>query len=159
LLTLLEEPDFALAHFLLSVLGEGTFLALLAFIERYAPDPVTAAVAHLALADEARHVAFGMAHLGSVVTHDPGQRQRLAAAIRRRHDALATTAGLNREVIDSLVVLAAGSFTPGDVSEGFARVQALEAEMAEGRQRRLVKLGFPLADAVELAGLHTRNFM
>ena len=43
--TLLDEPDFAIASFLLSVLGEGTFLSLLWFLERYAPDPVTAAVA------------------------------------------------------------------------------------------------------------------
>ena len=62
--TLVDEPEFAIASFLLSVLGEGTFLSLLWFIERYAPDPVTAAVARLAAQDEARHVAFGLAHLG-----------------------------------------------------------------------------------------------
>ncbi len=159
LLTLLEEPDFALAHFLLSVLGEGTFLALLSFIERHAPDPVTAAVARLALADEARHVAFGMAHLGAVVANDPGQRARLAAAIHRRHDALASTAGLNTEVVDALVVLAAGSFAPAAVAEGFTAVQALDAEMAEGRRRRLTRLGFAVEEARALAALHTRNFM
>src|SRR5204863_43854 len=60
--TLLAEPDFGLACFLLSVLGEGTFLNLLSFIERHAPDPVTGRVAHLALQDEARHVAFALAH-------------------------------------------------------------------------------------------------
>ncbi|MDQ1566709.1 MAG: hypothetical protein QOF96_1589, partial [Actinomycetota bacterium] len=57
--TLLDEADFSLAAFLLSVLGEGTFLDLLGFLERHGPDPVTRRVAHLALADEARHVAFG----------------------------------------------------------------------------------------------------
>jgi hypothetical protein len=62
--TLVDEPDFAIASFLLSVLGEGTFLSLLRFIERHAPDAVTAAVARLAAQDEARHVAFGLAHLG-----------------------------------------------------------------------------------------------
>src|SRR5262249_38685994 len=61
--TLLEEPDFTLAGFLLSVLGEGTFLSLLSFLERHAPDPVTRQVARLALQDEARHVAFGLAHV------------------------------------------------------------------------------------------------
>jgi hypothetical protein len=40
-----DEQDFAIASFLLSVLGEGTFLSLLKFIERYAPDRVTAAEA------------------------------------------------------------------------------------------------------------------
>jgi hypothetical protein len=159
LLTLIEEPDFALAHFLLSVLGEGTFLSLLSFLERFAPDPVTRRVTHLALADEGRHVAFGMAHMEAVLAADPGLRPRLATAVRRRHDALAHTAGLNTEVFDALVVLAAGSFTPAAIAEGFSRVQALEADMDEGRRRRLVKLGFDPADAAELAELHTRNFM
>jgi hypothetical protein len=159
LLTLFEEPDFALAHFLLSVLGEGTFLSLLSFLERYAPDPVTRRVTHLALSDEARHVAFGMAHLEAVLASDPGLRPRLATAVHRRHDALSHTAGLNAEVFDALVVLAAGQFTPPAIAEGFSRVQALEADMDEGRRRRLVKLGFSPGEAAELAELHTRNFM
>ena len=159
LLTLLEEPDFALAHFMLSVLGEGTFLSLLSFLERYAPDPVTRRITHLALADEARHVAFGMAHLQAVLAADAGLRAHLATAVRRRHDALSSTAGLNAEVFDALVVLAAGAFTPAAVGQGFARVQALEADMDEGRRRRLAKLGFEPSEATELAELHTRNFM
>jgi hypothetical protein len=159
LLTLLEEPDFALAHFLLSVLGEGTFLSLLSFLERYAPDPVTRRVTHLALADEARHVAFGVAHMEAVLATDPTLRARLATAVRRRHDALASTAGLNAEVFDALVVLAAGAFTPAAIADGFVRVQALEADMDEGRRRRLAKLGFEQSEAAALAELHTRNFM
>lgn len=157
--TLLDEPDFAIAHFLLSVLGEGTFLNLLSFIEQNAPDPITSQVTHLALADEARHVAFGMAHIGHVLAADPGLRPKLASAIRRRHDALAHTAGLNEEVFDALVVLAAGEWTPDAIASGFKSVQALEQEMNEGRVRRLVKLGFAPDQAAELAALHTRNFM
>ena len=159
LLTLLEEPDFALAHFLLSVLGEGTFLSLLSFLERYAPDPVTRRITHLALADEARHVAFGMAHMEAVLESDPGLRSRLATAVRRRHDVLLHTAGLNAEVFDALVVLAAGALTPTAIAAGYARVQQLQAEMDEGRRRRLAKLGFTPAEATGLAELHTRNFM
>jgi hypothetical protein len=70
LATLLAEPDFSLATFLLSVLGEGSFLALLAFLERHAPDPVAARITHLA-----------------------------RAAIERRHDALVDTAGLNADAL------------------------------------------------------------
>ncbi|MDQ6799114.1 MAG: ferritin-like domain-containing protein [Actinomycetota bacterium] len=157
--TLVDEPDFAVAHFLLSVLGEGTFLSLLSFLERHAPDPVTRQVTRLALADEARHVAFGLAHLEHVLAADPAQRGRLATAVRRRHDALADTAGLNEEVFDALVVLAAGSWELEAVATGFARVQALEAEMADGRRRRMVRLGFTIEEADELSSLHTRNFM
>src|SRR5712671_5999983 len=96
--TLVDEPDFAIASFLLSVLGEGTFLSLLWFIEQYAPDPVTMAVARLAAQDEARHVAFGLAHLRRHAGRDPGLLARLAAAVHRRHDALRHMAGLNAEV-------------------------------------------------------------
>ena len=157
--TLLEEPDFALASFLLSVLGEGSFLNLLSFIERYAPDPATERVAHLALQDEARHVAFGVAHLEQHARADPALLGRLRGAIERRHDSLKDTSGLNQQVFDALVVLAAGSWTPAAIEEGFARVQQLQADMDEGRRRRLTRLGFEPREAEELSRLHTRNFM
>jgi hypothetical protein len=157
--TLLDEPDFSLATFLLGVLGEGTFLHLLSFIERHAPDPVTAQVAHLALQDEARHVAFAQAHLEHRVSEDPGLRDRLRAAVERRHRALESTAGLNADVYDALVLLAAGAWSAPAVAAGWERVQQLQADMDEGRQRRLVRLGFPAGEAAALSALHTRNFM
>ncbi len=157
--TLVDEPDFALASFLLSVLGEGSFLSLLWFLRDRAPDPVTEAVARLAAQDEARHVAFGLAHLSRHIDEDPSLRPRLAAAIARRHDALAHTAGLNEEVFDALVLLAAGSWDPGALACGWDAVQQLERAMDEGRQKRLVRLGFPDAEAAALSALHTRNFM
>src|SRR5205085_4957089 len=84
LATLVAETDFSLASFLLSVLGEGSFLNLLAFLERHAPDPVTRQVSRLALQDEARHVAFGLAHLEHQAEADPSLRDRLRAAVERR---------------------------------------------------------------------------
>ena len=76
-----RRAEFAIASFLLSVLGEGTFLSLLWFIEQHAPDPVTASVTRLAAQDEARHVAFGLAHLSQHLSTDAGP----PAAPRRRH--------------------------------------------------------------------------
>jgi hypothetical protein len=157
--TLLDEPDFALASFLLSVLGEGSFLSLLAFLHEHAPDPVTREVCRLAAQDEARHVAFGMAHLTRHANEDPGLRARLALAIHRRHDALAQTAGLNAEVFDALILLAAGSWDAAAIRSGFERVQRLQADMDDGRQKRLLKLGFGADEAASLSALHTRNFM
>lgn len=157
--TLLDEPDFALALFLLSVLGEGTFLHLLWFLEQHAPDPVTQQIARLVVQDEARHVAFGISHLQYQLAHDPALRARLAQAVTLRHDALAQTAGLNEEVFDALVLLAAGSWRPEDIAAGFAKVQTLKADMHDGRRSRLQKLGFTTTEAEELSALHTRNFM
>ena len=157
--TLLDEPDFALASFLLSVLGEGTFLNLLWFLEQHAPDPVTRQIARLVLQDEARHVAFGVSHLQYQLGRDPRLRERLAMAVTHRHDALSQTAGLNEEVFDALVLLAAGSWQPADIAAGFAKVRRLKEEMHAGRRARLQKLGFSATEAGELSALHTRNFM
>ncbi len=157
--TLLDEPDFALASFLLSVLGEGSFLSLLAFLREHAPDPVTREVTRLAAQDEARHVAFGLSHLQRHASLDPSLRGRLAAAVEHRHRALAHTAGLNAEVFDGLVLLAAGSWEPAAIATGVQRVQELERDMHHGRAQRLERLGFPKHEAERLASLHTRNFM
>lgn len=159
LATLFDEPDFAIASFLLSVLGEGSFLSLLWFIRDHAPDACTRDVARLAAQDEARHVAFGLAHLNRHLAHDPTLHSRLAAAIERRHGALASTSGLNAEVFDALILLAAGSWLPAALRRGHALVVALVAEMDTGRRTRLVRLGFPADVAASLSALHTRNFM
>lgn len=157
--TLVDEPDFATASFLLSVLGEGTFLSLLWFLERHAPDAVTGAVCRLAAQDEARHVAFGMSHLREHLQADPTVRERLANAVRRRHEQLRHTAGLNAEVFDALVLMAAGSWNAADLERGHDRVQALLGDMHASRRKRLLYLGFNEAEADELSSLHTRNFM
>jgi TusA-related sulfurtransferase len=159
LFTLVSESDFSLASFLLSVLGEGSFVDLLSFLAETAPDPVTRRICWLAMQDERRHVVFGMAHLQHQAEADPGLRDRLRAAVHRRHDALVDTAGLNADVFDSLVVLAAGSWAPEAVGAGYRRVQQLQHAMDEGRQRRLVRLGFTADEAAALSALHTRNFM
>jgi hypothetical protein len=159
LATLFDEPDFAIASFLLSVLGEGSFLSLLWFIRDHAPDACTRKVAQLAAQDEARHVAFGLAHLARHVGEEPALRERLAAAIERRHGALAHTSGLNAEVFDALVLLAAGDWSPAGLRRGHAAVVDLVRDMDEGRKQRLARLGFAPDHAAALSALHTRNFM
>jgi hypothetical protein len=157
--TLLDEPDFALASFLLSVLGEGSFVHLLGFLHVHAPDPCTAAIMKLAAQDEARHVAFGMAHLRRHAGLDPTLLARLQLAIERRHSTLQHTAGLNAEVFDALVLLAAGELTPTGIARGHAAVHELVAAMDAGRRARLKRLGFADDRAAALSALHTRNFM
>ena len=113
----------------------------------------------LALRDEARHVAFGVAHTAHATRADPAYLGRLRQAVQRRHAALIDTAGLNNEVFDALVLLAAGSWEPTAISRGWHAVQELQQVMDEGRRRRLHYIGFPDDEAAELSALHTRNFM
>lgn len=157
--TLVDEPDFSVAQFLLAVLGEGTFVSLLNFLNQHAPDPVTRQIARLAARDEARHVAFGMAHLGQSIAREPALLARLGNAVEARYEHLAGTSGLNEEVFDALILLAAGGTRPADIAAGYGRVQGLLQDMARGREARLAKLGFKGEAARRLASLHTRNFM
>jgi hypothetical protein len=157
--TLLAEPDFTTASFLLSVLGEGTFLDLLRFIHDHAPDQVTADVTRLALRDEARHVAFGVAHTAHLARAEASYLGTLRQSVERRHATLLDTAGLNAEVFDSLVLLAAGSWSPEAIRRGWRAVRDLQDRMDEGRRRRLAFIGFSDDEAAELSALHTRNFM
>ncbi|ORA37269.1 diiron oxygenase [Mycobacterium aquaticum] len=159
LATLLDEADFSMASFLLSVLGEGSFLNLLEFLDVHAPDPVTRDVTRLARRDEARHVAFGVAHLRHQADRDSRVLNQLRGAVERRYSALVDTAGLNADVFDSLVLLAAGSWEPDAIAAGYRAVLTLQDEMDQGRQRRLVHLGFPADEAADISALHTRNFM
>jgi hypothetical protein len=157
--TLLDEPDFAVASFLLSVMGEGSFLVLLDFLQRFGPDPITRAVARLAAQDEARHVAFGLAHLRRHAAEEPALLSRLAQAMDRRHAELAHTAGLNARVFEALTLVAAGGFTPMQIRTGHGHVMQLQADMDQFRRVNLAKLGFAPDQALRLSQLHTRNFM
>ena len=60
---------------------------------------------------------------------------------------------------DALVVLAAGSWHPDAIRSGWHAVQRLQRDMDEGRQRRLLHIGFPADEASAISALHTRNFM
>jgi hypothetical protein len=45
------------------------------------------------------------------------------------------------------------------IATGWHRVRRFQAEMDEGRQTRLGRLGFSAAEEAALSALHMRNFM
>lgn len=158
LASLLDVDDFTEASFLLSVLGEGTFLDLLRYVERHAPEPATAEVARRARLDEARHVRFGMAHVRHALGADPALAGRLEAAVRRRAATMAGEA-VPAALQDALVLLAAAEPRPARVAAGHAAFRRLLDEMHDNRLRRLQGAGFSRGDAERLSALHTPNFM
>jgi TusA-related sulfurtransferase len=157
--TLLEEPDFTTAAFLLCVMGEGTFLTLLKFLGERAPDPVTAALSSLAHRDEARHVAFGVEHMRYVFEREPELRPSMAAAVGRRSQMLASVSGLSPYVHDALVVYAGGGISIQQIRNGARYVSELQREMDRTRRERLESLGFDSAAASQMSAYHTKNFM
>jgi hypothetical protein len=100
-----------------------------------------------------------MSHLREHINAEPSVREVLANAVRRRHEELRHTAGLNADVFDALMLMAAGSWEPADLRRGHARVSALVDDMHVNRKKRLIRLGFTEGEAEELSSLHTRNFM
>jgi hypothetical protein len=159
LLSLLTLEDFTEVSFLLSVLGEGTFLDLLRFVEEHAPDELTAEIARRTRVDEARHVHFGMAHVRHALSRDPTLFPRLEAAVRRRAATLHDAAGVPAPVQDALTILAAGGTEPKGVARGHEAFRGLLHTMHESRQKRLVSAGFTSEQAELLSSLHTPNFM
>jgi TusA-related sulfurtransferase len=159
LLSLLELEDFTEAAFLLSVLGEGTFLDLLTFIEEHAPDEVTAEVVRRARSDEARHVHFGLVHVRHALANDASLFGRLEAAARRRAASLAGIGGAPEPLQDGLTILAAGSNDTKAIARGHEAFRILLHTMHENRSKRLQHAGFTAEQAQTLADLHTPNFM
>ncbi|HXI59703.1 MAG TPA: ferritin-like domain-containing protein [Polyangia bacterium] len=156
--TLLAYDDFVEASFMLSVLGEGTFLDLLRFVEEQAPDEATAEIARRARADEARHVRFGLCHVRHALVADPTLVTRLEQAVRRRA-AVMTGGGIPAPVQDAFTLLAARGDHPADVARGHDAFRALLETMQRNRQRRLAAAGFSNEQAAHLSALHTPNFM
>jgi TusA-related sulfurtransferase len=159
LLSLLQTDDFTEASFLLSVLGEGTFLDLLGFIEQHAPDEATRELTRRAKADESRHVHFGLAHVRHGLANDPVLYDRLESAVRRRAAQLHGLEGVPAPLQDALTILAAGGTEPREVAKGHERVRGLLETMHSSRIKRLQHAGFTAEQAETISRLHTPNFM
>jgi TusA-related sulfurtransferase len=157
--TLLDREDFLEASFLLSVLGEGTFLDLLKFVEAHAQDPVTAEIARRTRIDEARHVHFALTHMKHAIESNSAVRSKLAGAARERASALAEIRSVNLLVEESLIVLAAGGLNAMALPNGVKAMRQLYEAMHENRIKRLQMIGFSSTDAESLSQTHTPNFM
>ena len=160
--SLLSQEDFTDASFLLHVLGEGTFMELLKFLEEIAPDPVTQKIFKLARQDEGRHVGYGLSHIGYQIERNPQIMEQLAQAAEKRTAFLQQAAGASPFVQKAMMVLAGGGSSPDQMDRGRDRVRDLYDTMHRTRTRELMQVGFdrPTAERIsELHGSAVRNFM
>jgi TusA-related sulfurtransferase len=157
--SLLDRENFLEASFLLSVLGEGTFLDLLRFVETHAPDPTTREIARRTRIDESRHVHFALAHIQYAIETDADAKHRLSRAVLERASSLSDVRMLNPLVEESLIILAAGGLEPANLPSGVQAVRQLHTTMHTNRIRRLELAGFDHTAAEDLSERHTPNFM
>ncbi len=160
--SLLTQEDFTSASFLLHILGEGTFMELLKFLEEVAPDPVTAEIFRMTRRDEGRHVGYGVSHLTYHLKHDPQLVNQLYQAAEGRAAFLRQVSGASPFVQQALAVLAGGGSGPKQIARGRERVRELYQEMHATRVRRLLQVGFEREMADKISTLHggaVPNFM
>lgn len=160
--SLLTQDDFTSASFLLHILGEGTFMELLKFLEEVAPDPVTAQIFKMVRQDEGRHVGYGVSHIAYHLKHDPSLVNQLYQAAESRAAFLRQAAGASPFVQHALAVLAGGGSAPEQIARGRGRIKELYEEMHSTRVKRLVQVGFERSMAERISDLHggaVPNFM
>lgn len=159
LASLLEPKDFSTASFLLSVLGEGTFLDLLAFLEDHAPERATREICRRARQDETRHVRFGIAHAKYAIEADASAARRFGSAVEARAEFLKSVSGVGALIEESLIIYSGGGMNPSSLRAGTRRLAQLYETMHANRVKRLAAAGFASDQADHMSRLHTPNFM
>ncbi len=157
--TLIQQEDYPSASFLLHVLGEGTFIDLLQFIEKYAPDECTREVVRRTRIDETRHVKYGMSNIRWCIQREPGLQEDLLKAVEKRAAVLDAATGVNPMVQEALAIMAGGGVDPAQMALGVERGRQLYETMHRNRMRRLILAGFDDTAARHMSELHTPNFM
>lgn len=159
LYTLFREKDYVKSSFLLHIMGEGTFIDLLAFLEKYAKDSPTKRIFNLARLDESRHVAYGMTHIKTALKANPHKITLLKNAVFSRKDYLDELSTESTLLLESLAIYAGGDDSANAYKRGLELVDELKKKMQINRTQRLVACGIDEELANEMSKAHTPNFM
>lgn len=160
LLSLFIQEDYFKSSFLLHVLGEGTFLDLLTYIEEHAPDPVTKKIVQLAKIDEGRHVSYGIGHVRHMLNSNPQMVKFLLEAAEERNQYLSKSGTHeNTHVMEALAIIGGGGRKPEQLQHGFSLVNKLKDVMYQHRIQRMLQIGIDIETAKKISASHTPNFM
>jgi hypothetical protein len=102
---------------------------------------------------------FGIAHVRRRLGLDPEERHALIAAAETRAAKLTSLSGLSPLVTESLILMAARSLQPADLSTAGDALRRLLQATERNRIRRLRAAGFDAPTARHLSDLHTPNLM
>ncbi|WP_395002316.1 ferritin-like domain-containing protein [uncultured Helicobacter sp.] len=159
LYTLFKERDYFASSFLLHIMGEGTFVDLLGFLEDYAPDEPTKKLLSLARRDEKRHVAYGMNNVKNALARNPGKIAFLKDIVFKRKHYLDEFSSESSLLLESLAIYAGGGGEVAQIKRGFEAVEHLKDTMEHNRAKRLRECGIEEGLAWDLSKAHTPNFM
>lgn len=159
LFSLFKEDDYIKSSFLLHVMGEGTFVDLLSFLEKHMPDDATKKIIRLAKRDEMRHVAYGVEHVKSAIEQNPNRINALKNTAYKRKKFMDEVSSESSILLESLAILAGGSNEPEDYKRGFDLVEELKQKMNTNRIKRLIDIGMDEDLANDISKVHTPNFM
>ena len=159
LYSLFMEEDYVKSSFLLHVMGEGTFIDLLKFLEDYMPDAPTKKILKYVRQDESRHVAYGMAHLKSVLEQNPKKINILKDTAFKRKEFMDELNGESTLLLEAMATLVAGDCSISNYKKGYDAVVDLKEKMDKNRVKRLIDIGIDEDLAVDISKVHTPNFM
>lgn len=160
LYSLYKQKDYFTSSFLLHIMGEGTFIDLLNFLQesfKALGDEASAHLLYLAKRDEARHVAFGQSNVKHVIANNPDKIAVLKNVVFERKNYLDSHSGESSLLLESMAILRGGG--EGYISRGFEEVILLKKKMEKNRTKRLVECGIDEELAWDLSKAHTPNFM
>ena len=152
--SLMINENYVKASFLLHLLGEGTFLDMLKFIEDIAPDPVTREILVRTRQDEARHVAYGVSHVRYLLEQEPTLSEQLLEAAEERASFLRASSGANPFLPRALAILAGGGTKDEQVKHGVELVREFYDRMHDTRIHRLMLAGLDENTAQKISELH-----
>ena len=159
LYTLFQEKNYFKSSFLLHIMGEGTFIDLLHFLETHAKDEPTKKLLCLARRDEMRHVAYGMSNIKNALGRNPHKIELIKDVVFKRKQYLDELSGESNLLLESLCVFAGGGDSVREIKIGFEKLEALKLKMQKNRTKRLMECGIAEELADDLSKAHTPNFM
>ncbi len=159
LYSLFKEDDYIKSSFLLHVMGEGTFVDLLSFLEQHMPDETTKKIIHLVKKDEMRHVAYGMEHVKSAIKQNPKKINALKNTAFKRKEFMDEINTESSMLLEALAILVAKNDEPHAYNKGFELVEDLKDKMNKNRVKRLIDIGMDEELANDISKIHTPNFM
>lgn len=160
LYSLWNTKDYFTSSFLLHIMGEGTFIDLLRFLEesfRLIGDEASAQLLFLARTDEARHVAYGMSNVKHTLAQNPAKISMLKDVVFARKHYLDSQSTESSLLLESMAILRGGGYAR--MAQGFEMVLELKKKMEKNRAKRLVECGIDEDLAWDLSKAHTPNFM